>query len=155
MMRRANTVVRAATPDDLPDVLRLVTLMHDDEPLEPCIVSSNGLADIFKNILADPRRRLVVATIGGVVVGTADLVIVINVSRGGRSWATVENVVVDPPYRRHGVARTMMQYLMREASDSGCYKVQLISHARRTEAHHLYESLGFDAPVRGFRKYSS
>lgn len=146
--------VRPALISDLPEVIRLMALMHEDEPAPLTHVNAD-LTAIFVDISSDTRRRLIVGLVDETVAGTADMIMVNNLSRGGRPWATVENVVVDPAYRRRGLARKMMLHLMNEATNAGCYKVQLISHSRRIEAHRLYETLRFDAPVRGFRKYIS
>ena len=34
-----------------------------------------------------------------------------------------------------------------------CYKVQLLSNSRRTDAHVFYESLGFERSAEGFRRH--
>jgi GNAT superfamily N-acetyltransferase len=62
-------------------------------------------------------------------------------------------VVVDSSERRTGIASALMQSAFSLAIGAGCYKLQLLSGARRADAHGLYESVGMDAPVRGFRRY--
>jgi len=46
-----------------------------------------------------------------------------------------------------------MEYLIKIARDSGCYRIILNSDKRRTEAHHFYRALGFEASAEGFRLY--
>ncbi|MEO1404769.1 MAG: GNAT family N-acetyltransferase, partial [Cyanobacteria bacterium J06635_1] len=38
---------------------------------------------------------------------------------------------------------TLMQQAIQLCADRGCYKVQLSSNLRRTQAHDFYKSLGF------------
>ena len=47
----------------------------------------------------------------------------------------------------------MMKDIIERAQQAGCYKIMLTSDNRRAEAHHFYESLGFEASARGFRLY--
>jgi GNAT superfamily N-acetyltransferase len=107
----------------------------------------------FRRTLSDPGRMVLGAARDDRLGGTLDLIVVDNVTHGGAPWAAIENVVVDPTERRRGVARAMLDDAVALAAEAGCYKVQLLSDARRPEAHALYESAGFDHPVRGFRRY--
>lgn len=142
---------RTARSEDLDSIVRLVALMHDEEP--PLAEVAGTYPSVLHEILSQPNRFLLVGGIDEQVTGTADMVVVQNLSRGGRPWAVVENVVVDPAYRRRGIARMLMLVLIRIAVERDCYKMQLVSAERRDEAHALYKALRFDAPVRGFRLY--
>jgi len=76
-----------------------------------------------------------------------------NLTRGGRPWAGIENLVVDAESRREGIASALIQTALDLAREVGCYKVQLVSHERRSAAHDLYRRAGFEVPVRGYRRY--
>ena len=107
---------------------------------------------VLEEILAQPMRYLTVASRDGRVVASADMLIVANLTHGGRPWAIIENVVVTAMARRSGVGSRLMGHLMRLARASGCYKVQLLSaDHRRAEA--FYEHLGFQALSTGFKAY--
>jgi hypothetical protein len=58
---------------------------------------------LLRDILGMPGRSLLVAEVDDTVVGTIDLLIVPNVTHGGRPWAIVENLIVDEAAR--GAAR--------------------------------------------------
>jgi GNAT superfamily N-acetyltransferase len=77
---------------------------------------------VFQAILADLARYLHAATIGERIVGSADLVIVANLTHHSRPWAVIENVVVTAPARRHGAAPALLRQLMEIASAAGWYK---------------------------------
>jgi GNAT superfamily N-acetyltransferase len=141
--------VRRAIPEDLPAVLRLLSQMHD----APASADTESLQRTFKEILASPSRALLVAIHDAEVLGTLDLFVMANLTRGGRPWAGIENLVVDVDHRREGTASALVQTAVDIASEVGCYKVQLVSHERRGAAHDLYRRAGFEAPVRGYRRY--
>jgi GNAT superfamily N-acetyltransferase len=138
--------VRAATEEDFGEVERL--LGHLADPLEP----GSG-RDAFRRTRADPRRMVLLALLDERAVGTLDVLVVDNITHRGSPWMGVENVVVEPAARRRGVGRALVMAAVDLAKGAGCYKVQLLSGEHRAEAHGLYRSLGFDAPVRGFRRY--
>ncbi|MBI4832206.1 MAG: GNAT family N-acetyltransferase [Candidatus Lindowbacteria bacterium] len=108
---------------------------------------------IFEQISRDPNHKLYVVETGGRVVGAADLLIVPNLSHRGLPWAIIENVVVDENARRKGIGRELVKHLVKVAKESGCYKIGLTSDRKRTAAHRLYESLGFDQYGLAFRIY--
>ena len=96
---------------------------------------------------------MLVADDHGTLVGTADLLVVPNLTHGARAWAIVENVVVTPVRRRQGIGRALMQEVIKRATEANCYKLQLLSRQERTEAHAFYRSLGLERVAEGFRLY--
>jgi GNAT superfamily N-acetyltransferase len=144
--------VRVARPDDLDALLSLFQELADSrDSAAPADRASSE--SILADILEDPRRRLLVATVDGHVVGTADLVLVGNLTHQARPWAVVENVIVASGVRRRGVGRALMEHLLDVARSTGCYKLQLLSGKQRAEAHRLYRTLGLDAVAEGFKIY--
>ena len=142
--------VRRSTREDLPAVLSLLGQMHEDEvPVR----TAEDLAATFEEMLASPARALLVAVLDDTAVGTLDLFVMANLTRGGRPWAGIENMVVDAAHRQQGIGGALMEVAIDAAREVGCYKVQLISHEKRDAAHMLYKRAGFDAPVTGYRRY--
>ncbi len=86
-------------------------------------------------------------------VGTATCVVVPNLTRGGRPYMLIENVVVSAAVRRRGVGRRLLDAALGLAVAAGCYKVQLLSNATRVEAHAFYEACGFRPLAQGYRMY--
>ena len=108
---------------------------------------------LLAEILADPRRELAVALVNRQVVGTADLLIVPNLTHRGEPWAIVENVIVAGAARRTGVGKALMAHLIELARTAGVYKLQLISGKHRAEAHAFYRSMSLNAVAEGFKIY--
>jgi GNAT superfamily N-acetyltransferase len=141
--------IRPAGPADLPEVLRLVALLHpEDAPPDPD-PAARALTEILSR---GDDHALLVAETGGAIVGTLHLVISPNLTHDGAPWAIVENVVVDEARRASGVGRALMEEAERRARDAGCYKVQLMSADQRGVGA-FYETLGFEPRARGYRKY--
>jgi GNAT superfamily N-acetyltransferase len=143
-------LVRRAVAEDLPDLLALLAQLHEEEAPQSV---SEELSATFAEILASRMRALLVASRDGALVGTLDLLVVANLTRGGRPWAGIENVVVDAACRRRGVGRALISVAVDVAREAGCSKLQLISREERGPAHELYIRSGFTDPVRGFRRY--
>lgn len=149
--------VRRARPADLQAVLALLAQMHDDDGDghgdAGGAPSPERAAATFGDMLATPSRAILVVEAGGSLLATLDLFVMSNLTRGARPWAGVENFVVDEPARGRGVGGALLATAIGLAREAGCYKVQLISHARRDAAHAVYARAGFDADVRGYRSY--
>ena len=104
-------------------------------------------------ILAQSGRHLLVGLSGEEVVGTADMVIVPNLTHRGTPWAIVENVVVASSMRRQGIARALFAEIEEIARGAGCHKIGLLSGKHRTEAHPFYEEVGYRPVSEGFKLY--
>jgi GNAT superfamily N-acetyltransferase len=144
--------VRAAQEADLDALLSLFhEIAEGRDDAEPTDAATS--ARLLDDVLADPRRQLLVATVDGRVAGSVDLVVVANLTHNGRPWAVVENVIVAAAYRRTGVGRALMQYAIDQARAAGCYKLQLTSGKQRAAAHAFYRSLGLDSIAEGFKIY--
>lgn len=148
----AGCKVRAAVAGDLPAILALYDQLAGDRPEGRAIGGSEGAA-IFEAMRDQPGRSVVVAETDGRVVGTADLVVVANLTHRGRPWAMLENVVVDEGRRGEGVGRALLDEVAALAERQGCYKIQLLSRSERTAAHRFYEAMGFGRMAVGFRRY--
>lgn len=128
--------------------MRLLTQLH------PAYPPDSRMADeVIDALLQEPRRTLLVATIDDEVVATADLVMVPNLTHGGRPWAIAENVVVDEERRQQGLGRALFDEIDALTQAAGCYMVQLLSLNHRREAHAFYAALGYAPVARGFRHY--
>lgn len=79
----------------------------------------------------------------GSVLGTYSLIIVPNPAHNAAGIAIVENVVVSPAARGHGVGRDMMDHAYQTAKEEACYKIMLSSNMARERAHAFYERLGY------------
>jgi GNAT superfamily N-acetyltransferase len=147
--------IRPATESEVPRILELYRqlALSLQEAEEQTMLPDEHYRGIFSEIATRPDCDLLVAEDGDVIIASLALVIVPNLSHGGRPWAVIENVVVDETYRRRGIGRQIMQYAADRARAAGCYKVGLTSTKSRTGAHKFYQDLGYEASAEGFRLY--
>lgn len=151
-MSADGTTIREATAADLPRIVELYAMLALNPEQE--LLSDPPIAEYeraFAEVSADPRQRLLVLESEGRVVGTIVLILVPNISRRGRPYALIENVVVDEGVRGRGYGEALMRYAIDQARDAGCYKVSLTSRTQRADAHRFYERLGFSVSSKGFR----
>ncbi|SCK35939.1 GNAT family N-acetyltransferase [Streptomyces sp. WMMB 322] len=140
--------VRPAVGRDLASLLALYRELNpDDAPL-----SQESADAIWTGIAEQQGRTVLVAEVAGAVVGTADCMVLPNLTRGGRAILFVENVVVDGSSRRRGVGQRLMEATVHLGESAGCYKVQLLA-ADDEYVHTFYESCGFKPLAQGFRRY--
>jgi ribosomal protein S18 acetylase RimI-like enzyme len=84
-------------------------------------------------------KLVLIATLGGEVAGTAQLDLDSMPSK--RHHAEVSKVLVDPGFRRAGVARALMREIERRAAKEGRWLLTLDTAGDAAEA--LYRSLGY------------
>src|SRR5258708_31789381 len=87
-------------------------------------------------------KLVLVATCGGEIAGTAQLDLDSMPSK--RHHAEVSKVLVDPAFRRAGVARALMQEIERRADKEGRWLLTLDTAGDPPDA--LYPSLGYKFP---------
>jgi GNAT superfamily N-acetyltransferase len=141
--------IRPAVESDLPSLLVLYGELHPADP--PLATTLAGT--IWREIAAQAGRTVLLAVRDDVVAGTLDCTVLPNLTRGGRPFMLVENVVVGSAVRRQGVGRQLLAAAVVLARSADCYKVQLLSGINRAEAHAFYESCGFRQVAAGFRHY--
>lgn len=137
-----HSFIEPAELNDLPSLLVLYAQLHPyDPPLDP-----THAALVWSRLIRSEETTVLVARLGDAVVGTCTLTVVPNLTRGGRAYAIIENVVTDAAERRRGIGRALLDAAVRRAWDVGCYKATLATGSKRSETIRFYESAGF---VRG------
>jgi GNAT superfamily N-acetyltransferase len=132
---------RHACRDDLDALLALYGQLNPDDAL----TSRERLAGILDTILASPHFTLLVGTQAERVVATCYLNVIPNLTRGGASYAVIENVVVDEPLRGGRLGQQVVRHALDEAWRRGCYKALLQTGSRDPRVHRFYEACGFSA----------
>ncbi|WP_229051819.1 ribosomal protein S18-alanine N-acetyltransferase [Aeromicrobium sp. Leaf350] len=122
----ATVVVRAATQDDVPVLAELERACFDD-PWSASSVASE---------VASVERHVRLAVEGETAVGWSSTLVVAET-------ADLLRVAVRPASRRRGVARVLVEELLRTAADAGAERILLEVAADNTGAQALYGGLGF------------
>jgi GNAT superfamily N-acetyltransferase len=149
-LRNVAASLRRARRDDVPAV---VALLAEDELGTGADGPEAGLEPYlraFAAIDADPAHLLVVAEVGGEVVGTLQLSVLPSLPHRGAFRGRLEGVHVRCDLRGGGLGAAMVGWAIGEARRRRCSEVQLTSQKRRTDAHRFYERLGFTRSHEGF-----
>lgn len=143
----APPVIRAATQDDLPELLALYALLHPNDPACP----PDEAARIFDQIAAYPGSEILLAIRDGQIAASITQMIIPNLTRGGTPYALIENVITHPNHRRAGLGTTLLQEATGRAWSAGCYKVMLMTGSKDRAVLDFYAQAGFEQSKTGFQ----
>ncbi len=126
----------------LGDLSGLLALLQQIKPEEKTNVETSRLEKTMSEIIGNKNHYIAVYELDNRLVGTATLIIQLNLTHDGRPYGHIENVVTDKEYRGRGVGKGLMDFLIKEAKERGCYKLVLDCAKDKIP---FYEKCGFDA----------
>lgn len=103
---------------------------------------------VWKETLGDRKLALLVATLKGGIVGSCLLIVVPNLNHYGRPFGVIENVITHEDFRRRGIGTRLMRRALAMARKKGCYKVMLLTGAKRRSVHRFYQKAGFKKGIK-------
>jgi GNAT superfamily N-acetyltransferase len=133
--------LRRATAADLDGLIALYAQLNPDDPA----ADRPRLAAILERIIASTEFDIIVATQAHTLVATCYLNVIPNLTRGGASYAVIENVVVDAALRGGGIGQQVVRHALEHAWRRGCYKALLQTGSRDPRVHRFYAACGFSA----------
>ncbi len=141
-------VIRPAVATDLPQLVALLAggALAPQPPEDPA-----ALADALADIAVTAGTEILVAVLGGEVVGMCQLIVFRHLQHGGGRCAEIESMHVDAGHRGSGIGSALVGAAVDAARAAGCYRVQLTSNVARTDAHRFYERHGFVPSHLGFK----
>lgn len=140
-------VIRPAAIADLPTLLALYQHLNAEDPrLELRLAESR-----FAEILAQPGMTIFAAFAGDEAVSSVTLVVIPNLTRGGASYALIENVVTHADYRQRGLAGAVIGKATAAAWEQNCYKVMLLTGSKEPATLRFYANCGFTQDKTGFQ----
>ena len=139
--------IRAAGKGDLAAVLSLYRHLIPDDA-QP---TDKAAAETFDRFLAYPGSEIYLAECAGVLVASCTLVVVPNLTRGGRPYGLIENVVTHSAHRKRGHGSVLLRHATRAAFEAGCYKVMLLTGSTDPATHAFYRSAGFEPSKTGYQ----
>ncbi len=138
-------IIRQSTRDDREELVSLLRCLHPDD--EPFPTGDEG-DRVWDGIIGSEYCHPVVAAIDGKLVSTCYLAISPNLTRGGRPFAQIQNVVTHPDFRRRGYATAVLKRAIDIAWENKCYKIFLLPCREGYDS--LYVKLGFETTRTGF-----
>jgi GNAT superfamily N-acetyltransferase len=103
---------------------------------------------VFKEIINSKYLDLIVAEEGGILLGSCYINVIPNITRGGRPYALIENVITDSAHRNQGVGKSLLDHTVKLAWELNCYKVMLMSGRTEGAVHSFYKKCGFTADAK-------
>jgi GNAT superfamily N-acetyltransferase len=135
--------IRLATSADLTGLLALYRELRPQDPH----LSLDAAGEHLQQLLTNPQIALIVVENNQVLVASCMLGLIPTLTNGARPFAMIEHVITTRDYRGKGVGSRMLRYAIDIAWQMNCYKVMLLSGAERTDAHRVYEALGFRGDI--------
>jgi N-acetylglutamate synthase-like GNAT family acetyltransferase len=139
--------IRSAKFEEVKGVLKLIDQFDRQKSHWP---EGAKLQEIFTSIESS-GGSIIVAILGGEVVGTCTINICSNLSWSGRPYAIIENVVVSEPQRNQGIGKALLAFAKNYCQQYGCYKVALLTDSKDPATHHFYKAAGFSGTKTGFQ----
>ena len=137
-------IVREIADAELSALLCLYAHLHPEEEMAP----PGEAAPLWKTLRQDPNQHCLGAYWNGSLAATCTLVVVPNLTRGGRPYGLIENVVTHPDHRRHGLGTAVLERALQTAWERGCYKVMLLTGSKTEATLRFYEKAGFKRGVK-------
>ncbi len=137
-------VIRTVADDELFALLCLYAHLHPEDEMLPL----DEAMPTWKTLRQDPNQHCLGAYWNGSLTATCTLIVIPNLTRGGRPYGLVENVVTHPDYRRRGLGTAVLKHALAAAWERGCYKVMLLTGSKKEETLRFYEQAGFQRGVK-------
>jgi ribosomal protein S18 acetylase RimI-like enzyme len=139
--------IRAATADDLAGLSDLYKHLNpDDEPPEMAVARES-----FRQLHLYPGSAVLVGTVAGELVSSCTLIVIPNLTRTGRPYGLIENVVTHSAWRKRGHGTALLRHAASRGFDHGCYKVMLMTGSKEPATLAFYANAGFAQTKTGFQ----
>lgn len=139
--------IRAALPSDLEGLLKLYPQLNpSDEEISLDLAASR--LDAIKQISGS---EVLLGLLGTELVTSCTLIVIPNLTRGGKPYALIENVVTNALHRGRGYGTRILRAAVAAAWGAGCYKVMLLTGSKQPSTLKFYENAGFEQSKTGFQ----
>lgn len=132
-------MIREITNSDYDGLMSLYLHLHETE-----IPPFSQVKPVWEHILADENYHIIVAEEDGQIVSSCTCVVIPNLTRGGRPYARVENVVTHSEHRGRGLATACLNYARELAVKAGCYNIALLTSSKNEKTLKFYENAGYN-----------
>jgi GNAT superfamily N-acetyltransferase len=132
--------IRDATPQDVPEILRLIRALADYEKLSHEVLATE---ERLRESLFGPRpaAEAVLAWLGGGAIGFAVFFHNYSTFRG-RAGLYLEDLFVEPAQRGHGYGKALLLHVARLAVERGCERMEWSVLDWNAPAIEFYHRLG-------------
>jgi len=133
--------IQTAASTDIPQLcLLLDTLFSQEAEFQPdSELQALGLGAIIEG---DGIGDILVAKEADQIIGMVNLLYSVSTALGSRV-ALLEDMVIAPQNRGHGVGSALLKYAIQFAREKGCKRITLLTDNDNDSAHRFYEKNGF------------
>jgi GNAT superfamily N-acetyltransferase len=117
-------------------------------PDDPDLKGTDYITELWKEVFDDPRRYYFVVEEDERLVSSCTLDIVKNLTRSGRPYGLIENVVTHKDYRKRGYGTSILHKSVETAKENNCYKVVLLTGRKEESVIRFYERAGFEKGIK-------
>ncbi|MFN3303288.1 MAG: GNAT family N-acetyltransferase [Roseateles sp.] len=101
--------------------------------------------EAVRAVFAHPGLRHFGLFVGDALTASCNFAVIPNLTRGGRSYGVIENVVTHADHRGRGHGQVVIRHAIEQAWSAGAYKVVLTTSRKDPAVWAFYERCGFDA----------
>jgi GNAT superfamily N-acetyltransferase len=131
-------IIRPALRSDLPQLPALYPHLDPADRLPPLDVAERRFEELRKY----NGSAILVGLAGDAVVSSCTLVVIPNLTRGGRPYGLIENVVTHAAFRGRGFGKQLLHAAVTAAWQVDCYKVILMTGSKKQSTLAFYTSAG-------------
>ena len=106
------------------------------------------IKELWKEVFDDQSRYYLVVEDNGLIVSSCTLIVIKNLTRSGRPFGLIENVVTHPDYRNRGYGTAILHKAVEVAKENNCYKVILLTGRKEESVLRFYENAGFKRGIK-------
>ncbi|MHA2473014.1 MAG: GNAT family N-acetyltransferase [Promethearchaeota archaeon] len=138
-------IIRDIKRNEMGKLLKLYTHLHREDAPSP---EKSKLESIWNEITGNPLLHYFVVEFDNELVTSCTLSVIPNLTRGGRPYGLIENVVTHTDYRRRGFGISILQFALEVAWKNNCYKVMLLTGSKDPAIHQFYKKVGFKEGIK-------
>lgn len=134
-------MVREVQENEFQQLLELYLHLHEKSIPE----TTEPMNQVWKTILRDENHHIIVKIVEDKIVSSCVCVVIPNLTRNGRPYALIENVVTHADYRGKGYATACLNYAKEIAQKENCYKIMLLTGSKEAKTLHFYQNAGYNS----------
>ena len=117
-------------------------------PDDPDLKGTDYINKLWEEIFSGPNRYYIVVEEDGRLASSCTLIIINNLTRSGRPFGLIENVVTNKEYRKKGYGTAILHKAVEIAKENNCYKVVLLTGRKEESVLRFYERAGFEKGIK-------
>ncbi len=103
---------------------------------------------LWEKSFNDSNRYYFVVEDDGIIVSSCTLIIIDNLTRSGRPFGLIENVITHREYRKREYGTSILYKAIEVAKKNNCCEVVLLTGRKEESVLRFYERVGFEKGIK-------